>query len=93
MEEQIKKLLFDPTVGKIATILIGVAIIWLIIKAIQRNIVDNIFKVESYPKLLVSDKEGKIRLITNGLGERTDDKLKNTISINDLRVFLDDLVK
>jgi hypothetical protein len=93
MEEQIKKLLFDPTVGKIATILIGVAIIWLIIKAIQRNIVDNIFKVESYPKLLVSDKERKIRLITNGLGERTDDKLKNTISINDLRVFLDDLVK
>ena len=38
MEEQIKKFLFDPTVGKIATILIGVAIIWIIIKAIQRNL-------------------------------------------------------
>jgi len=38
MEEQIKKFLFDPTVGKIASILIGVAIIWIIIKAIQRNL-------------------------------------------------------
>lgn len=38
MEEQIKKFLFDPTVGKIATILIGVAIIWFIIKAIQRSL-------------------------------------------------------
>jgi small-conductance mechanosensitive channel len=38
MEEQIKKFLFDPTIGKIASILIGVAIIWIIIKAIQRNL-------------------------------------------------------
>lgn len=38
MEEQLKKLLFDPTVGKIATILIGVAIIWIILRAIQRNL-------------------------------------------------------
>jgi small-conductance mechanosensitive channel len=38
MEEQIIKILFDPTVGKIASILIGVAIIWIIIKAIQRNL-------------------------------------------------------
>ncbi len=38
MEEQIKKFLFDPTIGKIATILIGVAIIWVIIKAIQRSL-------------------------------------------------------
>jgi len=36
MEEQIKKFLFDPTVGKIAAIIVGAAIIWLIIKAIQR---------------------------------------------------------
>ncbi|MFA9388733.1 MAG: mechanosensitive ion channel family protein [Prolixibacteraceae bacterium] len=37
MEEQIKELLFDPIVGKIATIVIGVAVIWVLIKAIQRN--------------------------------------------------------
>lgn len=39
MEEQIKKLLFDPTVGKLATIIIGIIIIWIIIKVIQRNLV------------------------------------------------------
>jgi len=33
MEEQIKKILFDPSVGKIVTILIGIAVIWIIIKA------------------------------------------------------------
>lgn len=38
MEEQIKRILFDPTVGKIASILIGAAIIWIIINAIQRNL-------------------------------------------------------
>ena len=38
MEEQIKNFLFDPTVGKIASIIIGAIIIWLIIKAIQRNL-------------------------------------------------------
>jgi len=59
----------------------------------QRNIVENTFRVESYPKLLVSDREGKIRLIANGLGEKKDSKLKNTISINELRSLLDNLVK
>ena len=38
MEEQIREFLFDPTVGKIAAILIGIAFIWIIIKAIQRNL-------------------------------------------------------
>ena len=37
MEEQIKNILYDPTVGKIASILIGVAIIWMVIKTIQRK--------------------------------------------------------
>lgn len=36
--EQIKNILFDPIVGKIASILIGIAVIWLIIKAIQRSL-------------------------------------------------------
>ena len=42
MEEEIKKILFNPTVGRIATIIIGVAIIWIIIKAIQRNLFSKI---------------------------------------------------
>lgn len=42
MEEQLKRFLFDPTVGKIASILIGIAIIWIIIKFLQRKFVTNI---------------------------------------------------
>ncbi len=42
MEEQIQKILFNPTVGKIVAIIIGVAIIWLIIKAVQRNVFSKI---------------------------------------------------
>ena len=42
MEEQLKEILFNPTVGKIAAIIIGVAIIWVIIKAIQRNLFSRI---------------------------------------------------
>ena len=39
MEESLKDLLFDPTVGKIATLFIGVMIIWLLIKAIQKRFI------------------------------------------------------
>jgi len=42
MDEQIQKLLFNPTVGKIATIIIGIAIIWLIVKALQKNLFSKI---------------------------------------------------
>ena len=42
MEDQLKKFIFDPTVGKIATILIGIIIIWLVIKAIQRNFISKL---------------------------------------------------
>ncbi len=42
MEDQFKKFLFDPTVGKLATILIGIIIIWLVIKAIQRNFISKL---------------------------------------------------
>ncbi|MBG6061629.1 small-conductance mechanosensitive channel [Flavobacterium sp. CG_9.1] len=37
MEEQIQRYLFNPTIGKIAVILIGVLFIWSIIKVFQRN--------------------------------------------------------
>lgn len=42
MEEQLQKFLFNPTVGKIATVFLGIIIIWLIIKAIQRNLLSKI---------------------------------------------------
>jgi len=38
MEDQIKQFLFNPTVGKISTVFIGIAIIWLLMKAIQKNL-------------------------------------------------------
>ena len=38
MEDQIKQFLFNPTAGKISTVFIGIAIIWLLMKAIQKNL-------------------------------------------------------
>lgn len=38
MEEELSKILFNPVVGRIATIIIGIAIIWMVIKALQRNL-------------------------------------------------------
>lgn len=42
MEEQIQKFLFNPTTGKIVTIFIGVALIWMLIKVIQKNLFSKI---------------------------------------------------
>jgi len=42
MEQQIKDLLFNPVVGKITAIFIGIAVIWLIIKALQKNLFSKI---------------------------------------------------
>lgn len=42
MDEQIQKYLFNPTVGKIVTIFIGIAVIWLIIKFIQKSLFSKI---------------------------------------------------
>ncbi|MEO7263656.1 MAG: mechanosensitive ion channel domain-containing protein [Ferruginibacter sp.] len=42
MEENLKKLLFNPAMGKIATLIIGVAIIWIIIKALQKSLFSKI---------------------------------------------------
>ena len=38
MEEQLNNILLNPTVGRIATIIIGIAIIWIIIKVVQKNL-------------------------------------------------------
>ena len=42
MEEQIQEFLFHPKVGKISTIIIGIAVIWLLIKSIQNNLFSKI---------------------------------------------------
>jgi len=47
MEEQITSLLYNPTVGKISTIFIGVAIIWLLVKGIQKNLFSRIHDADN----------------------------------------------
>tara|TARA_R110002049_G_scaffold7173_4_gene42578 strand:- start:7056 stop:7949 length:894 start_codon:yes stop_codon:yes gene_type:complete len=42
MEEEIKAFLYNPTVGKLVTLAVGVAIIWIIIKVIQRRLFSKI---------------------------------------------------
>ncbi len=42
MEEYVQKYLFNPTIGKIVTIFIGIGIIWVVIKIIQRNLLSKI---------------------------------------------------
>lgn len=42
MDESLEKYLFDPIVGKIATLIIGIGIIWIIIKMIQNNLFSKI---------------------------------------------------
>ena len=41
-EQTISEILFNPVVGKIATIIIGIAIIWMLIKTVQRNFLTKI---------------------------------------------------
>lgn len=42
MEELVEKFLFNPTVGKIVAVFIGIGIIWVIVKSIQRNFLSKI---------------------------------------------------
>jgi small-conductance mechanosensitive channel len=42
MEEQIQEYLYNPTVGKIVSFFIGIAVIWMLIKAIQKNLFSKI---------------------------------------------------
>ncbi len=54
MQEFIEKYLFDPTIGKLVTIFLGVGIIWIIVKAIQRKVLgrikdnDNRYKAKKF---------------------------------------------
>ena len=42
MNEELQKLLFNPAVGKIVTIFLGIAVIWIIINALQKNLFSKI---------------------------------------------------
>ena len=42
METTITEFLYNPTVGKIVTIFIGIAVIWMVVKTIQKNIFSKI---------------------------------------------------
>ncbi|WP_418263807.1 mechanosensitive ion channel family protein [Flavobacterium faecale] len=42
MNESIEKYLFDPIVGKFSTIVIGIGVIWLVVRLIQRNLLSKI---------------------------------------------------
>ena len=51
MNEQINQLLYDPTIGKLATIFIGITVIWIIIKALQKNLVTKIKDIDNRYKV------------------------------------------
>ncbi len=42
MHDLINKYLFDPTIGKLSAIFLGIAVIWIIVKTIQRNLFSKI---------------------------------------------------
>jgi len=54
MENKITEILYDPTIGKLVTLFLGVAIIWIIVKFIQKKLftkidnVDNRYKAKKF---------------------------------------------
>ena len=59
MEEEIKAFLYNPTVGKLVTLAVGVAIIWIIIKVIQRRL---------FSKIQSNDNRYQAKKISNFFG-------------------------
>jgi small-conductance mechanosensitive channel len=58
MEEQIKEFIFDPLVGKIIVLCIGIAVIWVVNKIVQRNLFkrikdnDNKYRAKKFSSFL-----------------------------------------
>lgn len=59
MEEQIQSYLYNPTVGKIVTFLIGVAIIWILINLLQKRL---------FTKIKSNDNRYKAKKIISFIG-------------------------
>lgn len=59
MEEIIKKFIFDPAIGKIITIFIGMSIIWVLVKSIQRRVL---------PKIKDNDNRYRARKFSSFIG-------------------------
>ena len=58
MENKITEILYDPTIGKLVTLFIGIAVIWIVIKFIQKKLftkidnVDNRYKAKKFGSFL-----------------------------------------
>ncbi len=59
MEETLRDLLFNPTFGKIASLIIGIAVIWLILKALQKRV---------FSKIKSNDNRYKVLKLSNFIG-------------------------
>lgn len=59
MEEQIQSYLYNPTVGKIVTFLIGVAVIWILINLLQKRL---------FTKIKSNDNRYKAKKISSFIG-------------------------
>ncbi len=59
MEEQIQSYLYNPTVGKIVTFLIGVAVIWVLINLLQKRL---------FSKIKSNDNRYKAKKISSFIG-------------------------
>lgn len=58
MENKITEILYDPTIGKLVTLFVGIAVIWIVIKFIQKKLftkidnVDNRYKAKKFGSFL-----------------------------------------
>lgn len=59
MENEFKEFLFNPTIGKIVAVFIGLAIIWILVKVIQRHF---------FSKIKESDNRYKAKKFSNFIG-------------------------
>jgi small-conductance mechanosensitive channel len=47
MENKITEILYDPTIGKLVTLFVGIAVIWIVIKFIQKKLFTKIDNVDN----------------------------------------------
>jgi len=58
MENKITEILYDPTIGKLVTLFVGIAVIWIVVKFIQKKLftkidnVDNRYKAKKFGSFL-----------------------------------------